>query len=404
MKLAQKLAQKLAMYGQEHLLSFDGLNETECDAYLSQLEAIDFGLLESLHRPLPRRGQISPAPLLTVDEIAQRREEYEKAGVAALRAGKVACVLLAGGQGTRLGTKDPKGAFDIGVTKPVYIFELLIRNLLGVCERCGAYVPLLIMTSEKNDAATKQFLEAHTYFGYPAAYVRFFTQELLPCVDLDGKIMLETRGRLVLSPGGNGGWYASLMKSGVAQEFPNAEWYNVFGVDNVLQRIADPVFIGATILSGAQSGSKIVAKTDPEEHVGMLCLEDGKPAVIEYFELTSEMAHARDGDGNLRYRCGIVLNYLFSKRMLENIATQRIPVHVVKKRIACMGADGKTRMPETENGYKFETLILDFVNLAGSCLPFEVEREKEFAPVKNRTGKDSVATARALLRANGMEL
>ncbi len=393
--------------GQEQVLRFwDELSPPEREELARQIRSVDWETVSLWSHPedLSGKGEISPIEGLSVAQIGARRAEFTAVGERAIREGKVAAVLLAGGQGTRLGSNAPKGTFDIGITRPVYIFGRLIANLLDVTERCGAYVPLLVMTSEKNDAETRAFFEAHGRFGYPSEYLRFFCQDMVPSVDFGGKLLLEGKGRLALSPNGNAGWYSSLMRSGLMKEFPETEWYNVFAVDNVLQRIADPAFIGATILSGCKSGAKVVSKAAPEERVGVLCLDDGLPTVIEYYELTDSMAHARGEGGELLYRYGVILNYLFDARRLKEVAAARIPVHVVKKKVPFVDETGALVSPGRENAYKFETLILDMISLMGSCLPFEVEREREFAPVKNRTGTDSVDSARELLLKNGVEL
>ena len=408
MELAQ--AEKIVKeHGQEQLLRFFGeLSQKEGEALLSQIAAIDWETISLWEHPqdLSGKGKISPIDGLKLPEISARREEFAACGREIVRGRKVGAVLLAGGQGTRLGSDAPKGAYNIGVTRPLYIFEQLIRNLLAVCKECGAFVPLYIMTSEKNDADTRAFFLAHDYFGYPASEIAFFMQSSAPCVGLDGKILLEGKGRIATSPNGNGGWYASLLAAGLGGDLSarGIEWLNVFSVDNVLQRIADPVFLGATALSGCNCGAKVVCKADPHERVGVLCLEDGKPNIIEYYELTEEMANARDEKGDLLYSYGVILNYLFRVSTLEEIKRARIPVHVVKKKVPFLGEDGVPVKPAQENAYKFETLILDMVRLTGSCLPFEVEREREFAPVKNATGTDSVESARELLLKNGILL
>ncbi len=402
----KNLKEILREHGQEHLLDFEGLSPAEHAEYEARLAAIDWETVELWKHPadLSGSGTIEPIEGLRLPDIARRKEEFARVGAEAVRQGKLAAVLLAGGQGTRLGSSAPKGAYDIGVTRPLYIFEQLIRNLQEAVRVCGAAVPLFIMTSERNDAETRAFFEAHGYFGYPAEAVRFFRQEMAPAVDFEGKIFLEGKGKLALSPNGNGGWYSSLVRAGCLKDFPAVEWFNVFAVDNVLQRIADPVFFGATLLSGKAAGAKVVCKASPAEKVGVLCLEDGLPAVIEYYELTDAMANARDGEGNLRYGFGVILNYLFSRSKLEEIARAKIPVHVVKKKVPYMDETGALVTPESENGYKFETLILDMIKLMGSCLPFEVERRREFAPVKNKAGTDSVESARLLLEQNGVKL
>ena len=401
------IKQVLKTHGQQHLISIlDSLNDVERAKLTSQLANLDWSTVELWKHPedLSGKGRVQPIAGLSLKDIEVERQRYAQIGVQAIKDGHVGAVLLAGGQGTRLGSDAPKGAYDIGLTKPLYIFQQLISNLLEVCKQCNTFVPLFVMTSDKNDKDTKQFLEQHNYFGYPSTHIRFFVQEMAPSVDFDGKLLLEDKSQLALSPNGNGGWYSSLEKAHVLQDFPSVQWLNVFAVDNVLQRIADPVFVGATISSGLNSGAKVVRKNNPYERVGVLCLEDGLPSVIEYYELTDEMANQVGQDGNLAYSFGVILNYLFSLRKLRQTVGKRIPVHVVKKKIPHIDETGKLVKPDTENGYKFETLILDMVKLMESCLPFEVVREHEFAPIKNKTGVDSVESARELLQKNGIKL
>ena len=181
------------------------------------------------------------------------------------------------------------------------------------------------------------------------------------------------------------------------------EWLNVFSVDNVLQKIADPIFVGAVLKHQCVSGSKVVAKADPYEKVGVLCLEDGKPSIVEYYEMTEEMIHLRDKQGKLLYNYGVILNYLFSVEALEKIVNENLPTHIVEKKIPYMDETGNVVKPEKPNGYKFETLVLDMIHRMDNCLSFEVEREKEFAPIKNATGVDSLESARVLMKKNGIE-
>ena len=399
----------LKRIGQEQILRYWGeLNESEKKSLEAQVRGTDWSVLENLAHPenLSGKGKIEPISGLRAKEIEARREEFFALGKEAIKKGKVGAVLLAGGQGTRLGTDAPKGTFDIGITRPLYIFQQQIENLLEVTNECGAYVPLYVMTSEKNNDETVAFWKEKNYFGYPAQYVRFFKQDMAPAVDFSGKVILEGKANIALSPNGNGGWYSSLARCGLLSEIRarGIEWLNAFAVDNVLQRIADPVFVGACIAEGVNCGSKVVCKAEPHEKVGVLCLEDGKPNIIEYYELTEEMANARDEKGDLQYIYGVILNYLFRLEKLDEVADAKIPVHVVKKKVPYLSDAGEPVKPQTENGYKFETLILDMIKLMETCLPFEVVREREFAPIKNRTGVDSVETARELLQKNGIVL
>ena len=402
---------KLESLGQTHLLRWlDSLGDMEQEALLDQIDALDPSLLDVFKtfkgEGEAARGKLEPLGALTLPEIAENRERFENAGLDAIRQGKIGAVLLAGGMGTRLGFDKPKGMYNIGVTRPLYIFECLIHNLMEVVEKAGAFVHLFIMTSEKNDEDTREFFEEMKYFGYNPEYVHFFVQDMAPAVDPDGRILLEEKGRIATSPNGNGGWFTSLVKAGY-QGFlqrEGIEWLNIFAVDNVLQRIADPCFVGATLLSGCECGSKVIAKADPEERVGVLCLEDGTPSIVEYYEMTPEMITSRDADGRLSYNYGVILNYLFQVNRLTEIMNDTMPVHVVNKKVPYMDDAGTLVKPESPNAYKFELLVLDMIHMQKSCLSYEVKRSYEFAPVKNAEGVDSVVSARELLRQNGVEL
>lgn len=400
----------LKEYGQEHLLKYyDELSESEQKELLSQIELIDFSVLDNLkeeNRFTASRGKFEPLGAATIEDIEQNSEKYSAAGIEAIKAGKVAAVLLAGGQGTRLGFDKPKGMFNVGIARELYIFQCLINNLMDVVKETGAWVPLYIMTSEKNNDDTVSFLKEKDFFGYNSDYVKFFVQDMAPSVDFSGKIYMESKSRISISPNGNGGWFTSLVRAGLLDEIKakGVEWINVFAVDNVLQRIADPLYVGAVISSGLQSGGKVVSKADPDERVGVLCLEDGMPSIVEYYEMTEEMRTLRDEKGELAYKFGVILNYLFSVDKLESILNDKLPVHVVDKKIPYMNENGEFIKPDKPNGHKFETLVLDMVHMQDSCLPYEVVRNREFAPIKNPTGVDSVESARELLKENGIEL
>ncbi len=399
----------LGKYGQEHLLKYwDELSEEEKNALLLQLQGIDFSLLQLLkeNEETEKRGVFSPLGALTVTEIDKNRSSYENTGIEALKAEKTAAVLLAGGMGTRLGFDKPKGMYNVGITQELYIFECLINNLLDVVHKTGHYVMLLVMTSELNHEDTVSFFREKNYFGYNPDYVRFFTQDMAPCVGYDGKILMESKGRIAVSPNGNGGWFSSLARAGLLSELQEKgiEYISVFGVDNVCQRINDPAFVGAMIDSGRDVAAKVVRKADPNERVGVLCLEDGRPSICEYYEMTDDMIQLRDAEGNLLYNFGVILNYLFRLDRLVDILNDRIPIHIVEKKIPCLSEDGEPLHPEAPNGYKFEYLVLDMIHLLSSCLPYEVIREYEFAPIKNPHGVDSVDSARELLKRNGVVL
>ncbi|MBQ7325656.1 MAG: UDPGP type 1 family protein [Clostridia bacterium] len=399
----------LRLHGQEKLLRhYESLPADAQERLAVQLRAVDWSLLSLLggENHTNPRGELAPLGALELAEIEKDRARYTEAGIEAIQAGKIAAVLLAGGQGTRLGWDKPKGTYNIGITRPLYIFECLIRNLQDVTDMAGRAIPLYIMTSDKNNADTVAFFEEHDYFGYGKENVRFFVQEMAPAVSFDGDLYLEAPDRLALSPNGNGGWFSSLERSGCLAEMRElgVEWLNAFAVDNVCQRICSPDFVGATLLSGSDCGAKVVSKAFPTEKLGVLCLEDGKPSIVEYYEMTDDMITLRDDRGELLYRFGVILNYLFKIESLVEISNRHLPVHMAEKKVPYIDEDGNFIKPTEPNGFKFESLILDMIHMMDACLAYEVVRETEFAPVKNATGVDSVESARELLKRNGVTL
>lgn len=382
--------------------------DRENELLKNRLEAIDWSVLEHIERKetVNERGVFAPLQAVEQSEIASRSGEFRELGLKAIRDGKVGAVLLAGGQGTRLGLDKPKGTLCIGEGKQLYLFEQLICNLTEVTDEAGAFVPLYVMTSNINHADTVSFFEEHRYFGYPKEYVMFFVQEMEPACDFSGRVLMSSNTQPAMSPNGNGGWFLSMIRAGLLPELKQRgiEWLNVFAVDNCLQRIADPLFIGATLAYGCESGAKVVRKADPYEKIGVLCTEDGSPSIVEYYEMTKDMAEDRRDDGELKYAFGVILNYLFSRKRLEEIAKQHMPIHVVEKKVPYIDENGISIKPQQPNGYKFETLVLDMVHMMRDCVPYEVDRSYEFAPIKNLHGVDSLDSARELMKNCGILL
>jgi len=399
----------LSKHNQQHLIFYyHNLNEDEQKEFRNQIAHVNWEYIDNFKKNKfnKKRGKLKPLKALSSNEISKNTFKYEANGLQAIKNGQVAAVLLAGGQGSRLGFEGPKGAYNIGIKKDKYIFELLIENIKSVSQQAQTYIFFYIMTSPGNYDATVKFFEDHNYFNYPKQYVTFFKQEVLPAIDFEGNLLMNSPKDLCLSPNGNGGWFDSIIKSGLLDSIQNngIKWMNVFSVDNVLQKIADPIFIGATIDSNCVCGAKVIKKASPQEKVGVLCLEDDKPSVVEYTEMTEEMISSYDPDGELSFRFGVILNYLFNIEALLNINSESFPIHLAKKKINNYNATGEYIKPEKENGYKFELLILDMIHQLDNCLPYEVIREDEFAPVKNLVGVDSVESARYLLKNNGFKL
>lgn len=408
--------EKLEKIGQTQILKYyEELSDSEKEALLQQIDETDFSVISYISHAKDgvEKGVISPIECMELDEINAQADKLTEIGLEAIADGKVGAVLLAGGMGTRLGSDNPKGMYNIGLTKEVFIFERLIENVTDVVKaanekmgRNDIWIHFYIMTSEKNNAATVSFFEEKNYFGYNKEYIHFFKQEMAPATDYNGKVYLEEKGRIATSPNGNAGWFKSLVSAGLLPQVHEAgiEYLNIFAVDNVLQRIADPAFVGACLEKKVDVGAKVVRKAAPDEKIGVMCLEDGRPSIVEYYEMTDEIMNAKNEKGDPAYLFGVILNYLFNVNALEEILSKSLPMHVVEKKIPCLDENGDLVKPASPNGYKFEQLVLDMIHQLDSCLPYEVVREKEFAPIKNKTGVDSVESARELCKLNGIEL
>lgn len=402
----EQAAEKLKKYDQMQILKYyDELTDEQKSILLDEIDRTDFDAVFGKAADIST-GIISPMDAVKISEIEANRARFEEKGLECIRAGKAAALLLAGGQGTRLGISGPKGTCNIGITRDLYIFECLFNNLMEVVKKAGCWIPFFIMTSNKNDKETREFLQEHNYFGYDKDHIYFFVQDMAPSTDFNGKIYMESKYHMVLSPNGNGGWYSSLKSAGYEELIDKLgiEWINIFAVDNVLQKMMDPVFLGATLESGCEVGSKVISKAYPEENVGVMCYRDGHPSIVEYYDLTDEMRYQKDDAGNLAYGSGVILNYLFYVPALKRIVDKKLPLHIAKKKIPYMDENGTFIKPEEPNGNKYENLVLDMIEMMDGCLAFEVDRKSEFAPVKNMHGVDSLDSAREMLKAYGVEL
>ncbi|MBE5946961.1 MAG: UDPGP type 1 family protein [Lachnospiraceae bacterium] len=404
----QEIRSILTKYNQEHLLNFyEELSEQDKNKLLSQIDSIDWSFTDYLSNGNRKKESIiTPIDAVSLDKIELSRDKYYQIGVETIKSGKLCLLLLAGGQGTRLGYDKPKGAFNMGINKDLFIFQLLIEHTLKIVNETDTWIHLFIMTSDINHDDTVSFFNEHNNFGYKSEYLHFFIQEMNPATDFNGKILMSSPSSIALSPNGNGGWFSTMENAGLIDKITdlNIEWINVFAVDNVLQGIADPVFLGATLAENKTCGAKVVRKASPDEKVGAICLENNKPHIIEYYELSEEMRNQKNPDGSLAYGFGVTLNYLFPIKNLHDTLKLKMPLHRVKKSVPYIDSNKNMIQPSEPNGYKFETLALDLIHEMDDCMVFEVDREKEFAPVKNKSGVDSIDTARELLTKNGYEL
>ena len=402
-----KIKEDLNKYNQSHLLYFyEKLDENKKEKLINQIRGIDFKQINDLYENTKKKIEFNDAkiePINFVDKSKMTKEEineYEEIGSKIIKEGKYAVVTMAGGQGTRLGHKGPKGTFDIGLDSHKSIFELLCNTLKEAKEKYGVYVSWYIMTSEENNKQTVDFFEANNYFGYDKEKVMFFKQGQLPMCDTEGKILIDETGLIKEAADGHGGVFESMRKDGVIadMEKKGIEWIFIGGVDNVLAKMVDSVLTGLSIKRNVLAAGKSVVKAGPKERVGVFCKRNGKPSVIEYTEITEEMAEAQNENGDLLFGESHILCNLFNIKAIENISEKKLPYHSAFKKAKYINENGNLVVPEKPNAYKFEAFLFDAFESLDDMAIMRVKREEEFAPVKNAEGVDSPETARKLYK------
>ncbi|KAK6441251.1 UDP-N-acetylglucosamine pyrophosphorylase [Oleoguttula sp. CCFEE 5521] len=427
------LREKFEKAKQGHVFdTYDDLKPEEKGFLYQQLEPVDPEYInkiteKALHHPKPKDEEERPkleqlpesAQCSVIDSKQEDLDKWYESGLKLVADNQVAVVLMAGGQGTRLGSSAPKGCFDIGLQSKKSLFQLQaerIRKLEQLARKAHSKeevtVPWYIMTSGPTRQPTQDYFEEHKYFGLNRNNVVFFEQGVLPCVSMEGKILLESKGKVATAPDGNGGLYSALINNGIVldMEKRGIKHIHAYCVDNCLVRVADPTFIGFSASKDVDIATKVVRKRNAKESVGLILLKDGKPDVVEYSEIDSASAEAKDPKDSklLKFRAANIVNHYYSYRFLESIPdwAHRLPHHVAKKKIPCVDEKGNAVKPEKPNGIKLEQFVFD-------CFPFlpmdkfacmEVKREDEFSPLKNAkgTGEDDADTSRRDILAQGV--
>ena len=400
----EEVERKLKRYNQEHLLNYYNniQDENLKIKFENQLKDIDFELIDSLYKkttiPIKEEtGNVEPINYWDKERLGGKYDFYENIGIEAIKAGKLAAVTMAGGQGTRLGHDGPKGSFDIGLDSHKSLFELLCDGLKDMGKKYDVEIPWFIMTSEENNEDTIEFFKKNKFFGYEKN-IHFFVQGQLPMVDTEGKILIGENGLIKEAADGHGGVYESLVKSKMIDKMKElgVQWVFIGGVDNCLVRMVDPVLMGLAIYKNVTGAGKSVVKANPKEKVGVFCRKNGRPNVIEYSEITDEMAEAKDETGELLYGESHILCNLFNLEAIERMGSNPLPYHSAFKKATYIDKDGNKVVPDSPNAYKFEAFLFDAFGELDDMVILRVKREEEFAPVKNATGVDSPETARDL--------
>lgn len=405
-----ELAAKLSAIGQSHVLNFaSDLSPDQLERFEQQLAGLDWQLIDHLVKTIVKfpekfelKGDVKPAPYYENKPAdVAKKEKLCKAfgrGEELLRQGKIAAFVVAGGQGTRLGWDGPKGTYPATPIKKKPLFQCFAEFILALGQRYGKPIPFYIMTSPQNHGPTTAFWKQHSYFGMNPADVMFFPQDQMPAIAFDGKVLLEAKDSLALSPNGHGGSLMALHKSGAIADMKKRGITQIsyFQVDNPLVRCIDPLFIGLHDLDGAQMSSKMLPKAYPKEKLGNFCIIDGKMTVIEYSDLPDELAEQRLDNGELRFRAGSIALHALRVDFVEQINQHgfALPFHRAEKKINHIDLNtGNPVKPEKPNAVKLETFVFDALPLTKTSIIYETDRQDEFAPIKNADGLDSPKTS-----------
>ena len=404
------IVEKVFSHKQEHVFRWwNDLTINEQKTLLNQLRLTDFTLLQDfIEKHTKGNKLISPEattlelpdiiPIPQNDSQKALSDEAGEIGENAIEAGTVAVVTVAGGLGTRLGANRPKGMLPISPIMGKSIFQLHAEKIQAMMKKYDTVIPWYIMTSLNNDEMTRNFFEENRYFGLSIDNVSFFTQGVLPVIDLQGKLLMDSKSSIVTSPNGHGGTLLALKERGILSNMNERGIKHIFyhQVDNILIKIADPVYLGYHISAGAKMSPKVVQKTDPEEKVGIVGIKDGHLDTIEYSELSDEERHALNPDGTLKFGMGNPAIYLLDVDFVEKINKSlfALPYHKAIKKVSCVDENGCKIKPSENNAAKFEMFIFDALKHAEKSIIMEVVREDEFSPVKNAEGNSSPDTAR----------
>ena len=401
----QAIIERVYEHDQGHIFRFwDSLDEQQQVDLLSQADLIDFSLLSKLIEQAAKgeeetyKGELLPPEVITLAQREEKDEEARQVGEAALASGDVAAVLVAGGQGTRLGFDGPKGMYPVTPVMQKSLFQLHAEKLLGIGENFGVQIPWYIMTSMTNNKQTISYLDKNNYFGYNHDNVFVFIQEMIPAIDRNGKLILDEQSHIFMNPNGHGGTVKALSESGALRDMKEhgIDHLFYFQVDNVLTRICDPIYIGHHILGDSEMSCKVVHKKYPEEKMGILCIINGENHLIEYSDLSDKDMYATNKDGSMKFWVGNIATHIFDRDFLEreNQGGFKLPYHIAQKNIPYIDKSGKLVKPAEKNGIKFETFVFDALTDAKRTVYLEIDREKEFSPLKNNKGENSPETVK----------
>lgn len=420
MQSLEEVKQHLESAGQSHILQFwSELTDSEQQRFLQELSQLD---LSGLRAHCEGAARAAASPPISLDELMQplpaeviggvnsdktSLQQWEREGILQISKNRVGVLLLAGGQGTRLGVQYPKGMYKVGLPSGKTLYQIQAERLHKIQELADekhgtkSTVPWYIMTSEFTLSPTERFFKENNYFGLEPSNIIMFEQRMIPAVTFDGKVILQGKCNIAMAPDGNGGLYQALVDNNVLDDMKKrgVEYLHVYCVDNILVKMADPLFIGFCVSKGADCGAKVVEKAYPTEPVGVVCKVQGVAQVVEYSEILQSTAELRGADGELIYSAGNICNHFFTRDFLQDVAENfknHLKQHVAIKKVSFIDKCGNEVKPAKPNGIKMEKFVFDVFPFSRNFVVFEVVREDEFSPLKNADGAvtDNPCTAR----------
>jgi UDP-N-acetylglucosamine/UDP-N-acetylgalactosamine diphosphorylase len=403
----QQVRDHYEAHGQGHVFHFwDALDDAGRERLARQAAGIDLPALLRAHASLGEAHagdfKLETLPIEALPEHggdAERARQARERGEALLGSGRVAVMVVAGGQASRLGYGGPKGFFPIGPLSDRCLFAQQAQKLTHLRARCGRPVPWYIMTSPATDAATRDGFARADSYGLPPEDVFFLSQGMVPSLDFDGRLMLERPDRIFENPNGHGGAITALLDSGALDDMASRGVDTIFyyQVDNPLVPLADSLFLGFHALAGAEMSCKVIRKIDPAEKMGVVARVNGRVGVVEYTEIDDEQRYARDTAGDLVYWAGNLAVHAFDTAFVRRVADHAdslLPFHASAKKIPALDDEGQALSPDEPNGHKLERFVFDALAAARSVCVVEARRSEEYSPVKNAEGSDSPVTAR----------
>lgn len=398
-----KALEKLKKYNQEEVIKIlNNLSEQEKNSLYNQIINLDLKQIDDLYTELTNKSKITGEDIQVIKSINKDKllkeelEKYDELGRNIIKNGKYALVTMSGGQGTRLGYNKPKGEFMVDVyPKPKYLFEILADKLKEENEKYNVIIPWYIMTSKENNEEIKSFFIEHKNFGYNPEYIKFFSQENLPLITEDKKIILGENKLIKEAANGNGGIFNSMHKNKILEDMKKRDikWIFISSIDNILLKVADTTLIGIAEDKKVEIATKSLMRNSPDEKVGAICKKNNKIRVVEYSEMSEEMKNKTNEDGELTFSESHIMCNLFSLKALNELANKKLPYHIAHKKADYLNDKGELVKVDAPNAYKFETFIFDSWTYFDDIAILRGKREEDFAPIKNKEGVDSPQTA-----------